>query len=429
MAATPYFCVVRRLSTGRLSTPERDHPYFSVRFLCIIKEPPQKSLPMKKDTKRTVLATAQLVGAIIGVGVFGVPYALSKIGPVLGLAYFALLGAIQLLQHLFFAEAAIACPEKLRLPGLAERYIGPGAKHIAAVATIFGYWAGLLAYMVVGGTFLHILLSPFLGGQPFVYQVAWSLGGALLVYFGLDIVSRVDFFATVGLLVAMIALIAIGVPHVQPVHFFNTAITDLVLPYGVILFSLSGLPAILEMEDILKGRHTHYRFAITVGTLLAIVLTAAFGYVVWGVTGAGVTQDAVIGLRGVLGDRISVLAAAFGFLAVSTSFFATAINLQSTIQYDYKKSRFTAWLLTGGVPFVIFLWGAKNFVSIISFSGAVFGGVTAVLVAMLYIAVTKKKLLKGNALGVPLGFAYLSIAILSTGAAYEIWTSAARLMK
>ncbi len=384
---------------------------------------------MLKDTKRTIVATAQLIGAIIGVGVFGVPYALSKIGPVLGLVYFVVLGGIQLLQHLFFAEAAIACPTKLRLAGLAERYIGRGAKHIAATSTIFGYWAALLAYIVVGGMFLHVLLSPFIGGHVFTYQVAWALVGGLIVYFGLDIVSRVGFIATTGLVLTMLALIGIGVPNIWPDSFLHGTITDFVLPYGVILFSLSGLPAILEMEDILKGKHKHYRLAVIIGSVVATVLTAAFGYVVWGVTGGAITQDAVAGLRFFLGDQVATLAAAFGFLAVSTSFFATAINLQSTIQYDYNTKKFAAWVLTIGMPFGFFLSGAQNFISIIGFSGAVFGGITAVLVAVLYIEVTKKKLLKEHALGVPLSFAYLSILILSTGAVYEIWTSASHLLK
>ncbi len=384
---------------------------------------------MTKDWKRFTIATAQLIGSIIGVGVFGVPYALTKIGPALGVLYFVVLGGIQLLQHLFYAEAAIACPDKLRLAGLAERYIGRRAKHVAAISTIFGYWASLLAYMIVGGTFLHILFSPFFGGQPFVYQVVWSVVGAGVIFFGLDIVSRIDFVATVGLLGAMCVLIAIGVPHMQLASFATTGVPDYILPYGVILFSLGGLPAILEMEDILKGRHRHYRLAVIAGTLISTVLTFTFGYVLWGVVGTAATHDAVAGLTSALGPRITSLTAVFGFLAISTSFFSTAINLQSTIQYDYKFRRITAWLLTAGVPFAIFLWGAKNFISIISFSGAVFGGASAILVAMLYIAVTKRRLVKEKPLGVPVWTAYLSMLLLSVGALYEIGTSAAKMLR
>lgn len=383
---------------------------------------------MTRDTKRFFFATAQLIGTIIGVGVFGVPYALSKIGVLGGLAYFVVLGGIQLLQHLFYAEAAIACPEKLRLAGLTERYLGKKAKLIAAVSMTFGYWASILAYMIVGGTFLHVLMSPLLGGQVFAYQVAWMLAAAAVVYFGLDIVTRIGFFTTSGLIVAMLSIIAIGIPRARPAAFAVAGGYDFILPYGVILFSLGGLPAILEMEDVLKGKHARYRTAIVVGTVAAAVLTAAFGFVIWGVTGPATTPDGIAGLRRSLGGGIAVLAAIFGLLAVTTACFSVSINLQNSIQYDFKVRHPVAWLATFGVPFGVFLWGAKNFVSIISFSGAVFGGITAVFVALLYIAVTKKKLLKGNALGAPLAYAYLSIAILTFGAAYEIVSSLKKLL-
>lgn len=374
---------------------------------------------MHSDTKRVILSITTLIGTVIGVGIFGVPYALSKAGLGIAIAYFVALGAIQLLQHLFYAEAAIATPGKLRLVGLTEKYLGPRAKHVAAVSTVLGFWGGMLAYMIVGGTFLHTLLSPYLGGDVFAYQAGWALVGAGAIFFGLGVISKIDFAATVGLVVALLMIFFASLPHVRAANLPAAFGSDLFLPYGVILFSLSGLPAITEMEDILKGRHKMYRFAIVIGTLMAAALTAVFGFVVWGVTGAATTQDAVSGLAAVLGPGISTLAVVFGFLAVATSFFATAINLQSTFEYDYKRSRFTAWVLTGAPPFLLLLAGTKDFVGIVSFSGAVFGGITAVLVALLYIAITKRGLVKEKPLGAPLWLAYVSIAILSVGAVYE----------
>lgn len=384
---------------------------------------------MNDDRKRFALATAQLIGTIIGVGVFGVPYALSKVGVFWGVAYFAILGGIQLLQHLFYAEAAIACPDKLRLPGLAGRYIGGWAKQLAGVSMTLGFWASILAYMIVGGTFLHVLLSPFLGGEVFTYQVVWALGIAGIVYGGLHVVSKIGFVTTTGVAASMLMIIVYGLPRVHAAAFVPPTVPDYVLPYGVILFSLGGLPAILEMEDVLKGKHAYYRIAIVAGTVIATVLTAAFGFVIWGVTGPSTTQDAVAGLRAALGNGISTLTAVFGFLAVTTACLAVATNLRNTIRYDYKVSKPLAWLLTFGVPFGFFLWGAKSFVSIISFSGAVFGGISAILVSLLYVAVTKQRLVKDRPLGIPPALAYVSIVVLTFGAGYKVVTTAVSLLK
>jgi membrane associated rhomboid family serine protease len=148
----------------------------------------------------------------------------------------------------------------------------------------------------------------------------------------------------------------------------------------------------------------------------------AFGYVVWGVTGSATTEDAVAGLRIALGGNITTLTAVFGFLAVATSYFAFALNLQSTFRYDYRLHKVPAWLLSVGIPIGIFYAGAQSFISIVSFSGAVFGGITAIIVALLYIAVTRRKLVKEKPLKLPLSLAYVSIVVLGLGALYEMWT-------
>lgn len=382
---------------------------------------------MSQENRRFAIAALSLTGTIIGVGIFGVPYALSKSGAAIGLAYFLLLGGIQLLQHLFYAEAAIATEEPLRLAGLVGKYLGKGSRRIAALSLVCGYWGGMLAYMLVGGSFLHTLLNPWFGGGLFAYQVGWALAGAALVYFGLELIAKIDTAASVGLIVALLAILVAGLRSFDAANIVWAPGSDLFLPYGVILFSLSGLPAVLEMEDILKGEHAKYRAAVVWGTLAAVLLTAGFGYLVWGVTGTATTQDDAGALRAALGPAIGVIIAVFGFLAVATSFFATAINLQNMFEHDYGTGHFRAWFLTGSVPLAALFLGAKDFVPVVSFTGAVFGGITAVLVARLYVAVAQGGSVKEKRLNAPLWLAYASMIILAVGAAYQVLDTATRL--
>jgi amino acid permease len=369
------------------------------------------------------LATVTLIGTIIGVGIFGVPYAISQVGVVLALVYLVILGGIQLLQSLFMAEAAMAHKGKIRIIGLAGRYIGPRARHVAAIATVLGFWGGLIAYIVVGGTFLHFIFSPIFGGTPILYQIGWGLAGGAVVYFGMHLVEKVNFISSVALGITMLLLIALAVRFVDIGNLPAFASGDLFLPYGVILFALGGVSAVSEMEDMMEGRHRGFRKAIVVGSLIATVLTALFAFAIYGATGASTTQDAVFGLKAVMGNGITLFAAAFGFLAVATSYFIIALGLKSSFEYDYKMHRLPAWAMSCLVPLALVLIGVSNFISIIGFTGAVFGGITAVIVAWLYIEVTKKKLLGNRALGIPLYWAYISIVVLLLGAAYEVISS------
>jgi len=385
---------------------------------------------MTKETKEYWLAAASLTGTIIGVGIFGVPYAISMVGVLPALVFFFVLGGIQLLQHLYLTEVAMICPDKLRFPGLLGRYVGPRARKIGGVANIFGLWIGMVAYVIVGGEFLGVLLRPFLGGSTYQYQLVWGVLGAVLVYFSLKSISRLGMLTISALIFAFLLIFIRAVPSMSLANLAPVDLKDMFLPYGVFLFSLSGYPAILEMEDILEGKHKRYRSAVVLGTLVGAFLTLAFGLVVYGVTGPATTEDAVTGLQRVLGGNIAVLAALLGFLAIANCFLRIGVNLRHTFQYDYRMRRLGAWALTVAVPFAIFLAGSKSFVSMISFSGAVFGGITAILLAVLYIMVVKHHLKPDQPpLKVPLWVAYASIVLLGAGAAYEVAESFVKLLR
>ncbi|MDD5251966.1 MAG: aromatic amino acid transport family protein [Patescibacteria group bacterium] len=379
---------------------------------------------MKRETKEFWVATASLVGTMIGVGIFGVPYAMSRVGVGLALAYFVVLGGIQLLQHLFLAEAAMAVEEKQRLPGLVGRFLGSKARLLTGVTNIFGLWASLMAYVIVGGGFLFVIFGPYLGGDALTYQLVWAGFFAFVVFMKPEFVTRTAFVGTTALIIALVAVFVSAAPDIRLINLPWVNLQDAFLPYGVILFALSALPAIPQMEDTLRGRHEHYRQAIVTGTVIGVLLTAAFGLCVYGVTGMATTPDTVTGLQARLGDGIASLAAAVGFIAVMNCSFNIGNNIRTTFQFDYGRGRVSSWLLTVGVPIGLILVSDSSFVSVIGFSGAVFGGVTSVVVALLYLAVARRKILP-KPLGMPPAVAYVVIAVLATGAVYEVYRTLA----
>jgi amino acid permease len=391
-----------------------------------------KAMPVSR--KRFILAVMALIGTIIGAGIFAVPYAMSTVGIGVTLAYFVVLTAIQVLQSLYFAEAVIACDENLRFPGLVKRYVGNGARHLATMSTVLGFWGALVAYIMLGGLFLHTLLSPVFGGTFMAYRLTWAVLAGFVVILGIEFVSRIEFVSTTLLFFAMTLIAFLAIPHAG---FSNVAVfvpnSDLFLPYGVILFSLGGFAAIPEMEDILKNDHTQYRKAILIGQIIASALTFCFGLIVYGVTGAATSPDAVSGLESAVGTTITAFMAAFGFLAVASPFLIVGTNLRSTFEYDFRISRSKAFLLAVGVPLAFILLGIGDFVGVIGFMGAVFGGIGATVVVLLYLAVRKQHQIEGHAirahhetdrpLALPTWMAYVTMGVLVFGAAYSVYTS------
>ena len=108
-----------------------------------------------------LLGFATLVGTIIGAGIFGLPYAISQSGILLGILYFLLLGGVVMLLHLFFGEFSLRTKAKHRLIGYAEIYLGAWGRRFAVFAIMFSNVGALLAYILIGGLFLHTALAPW----------------------------------------------------------------------------------------------------------------------------------------------------------------------------------------------------------------------------------------------------------------------------
>jgi amino acid permease len=338
------------------------------------------------------------------------------------------LTGIQLFQHLFYAEAAIATDDQVRLVGLTEKFVGKKYRPIASVALLLGSWSSLIAYVLVGGDFLQALFGGLLGGPLIAYQAAWAALGSFMLFFGLALVSRLGFIGTIGKVAAMLVILGLCAFRVKTGNY-SLQVTDPLLPYGVIMFSLSGAAIVPEIEELVGGDRRQYRRAIVIGTLVSAVLTMLFGFMVYGVTGAATTTDAVSGLKAVLGGSLPVVAAAFGFLAVATSFLSIGIDLKDTIIYDFKLRPVLAWFLTMAVPVGFLIIGARNFLPIISFSGAVFGGTIAMLIAGMFLRLSKQKTLGEDALRVPRWVAYVVMAVLASGIILELTTSAWTLIE
>ena len=349
---------------------------------------------MKQAVRDELLAGLTLMGAIVGVGIFGIPFVLARAGVLLGLGYFALLGAVILIVHLFYAEVAIAAKERLRIVGLTRKFLGERWRHLALAAEIFGLYGGQVAYIIIGGEFLRTVLAPMLGGTDLFYQTAFFIALATATAVRLRLVASIEATLTGGLVLALLALLAFGIPEVRVENLITINWKDAILPYGVILFSIAGTAVIPELEDIFHGSVFRYRRAVVWGTLIPVVLTALFGTVIVGVSGAATTEQALAGLEPILGRGFVLLGVVFGLLAVATSFLIFAVNLKATFQYDYKMRPLASWALATIPPYVVFLLGARNFIRVIGFSGSVFGGIMGILVVALFLRVRAARLVK-----------------------------------
>jgi len=368
-----------------------------------------------------IRATATMIGFIIGVGMFGVPYAISRSGFIIGLLYFIGLGLIMLILHFFYTDIVLNTKEKHRYIGYARHYLGKSGRRIAYFTALFGITGGLIAYIIVGGEFMYALLAPYVGGTVFQYQIIFFALLALANLVGLRLISTIEIGMTVFLLAVMAIIFIHGIPQVELPNLMTLNHRDIFLPYGVILFAIAGLNAIPEIRDILQGYPRQMRKVVTISSLLPLSLIAVFAFVVVGVTGSATSEEAIIGLAGAWGDWMIYVGALFGFLAISTSALVSLTNLKESLMYDIKIDHYISWFAVTMVPLIIFLAGAQDFIGVIGFTGAIFGGANGILLTMMYMKLRKMKKPRQNVLKWPFFVPYVVIAVFVLGIVYEVY--------
>lgn len=332
-------------------------------------------------------AVAILVGSIIGAGILGIPYAAAKTGWIIVVIYLVCLGFLLMGLNLMLGEIVARTKKPLQIPGLAAKYLGGRGKTIVSFITLFGAYGALLAFIIGTGQTLQALL----GGIAGQWSIVFWLFASLIVFFGLRLVQRLDLLFTLTIFVFLIALVFLSAPQMSlPNIFSNIGWQYLFLPYGVILFALQGINAIPQTEAILPTQQKRLKLAIIIGSLLPVAVYLVFFTIVLGVTGSETTAVANVGLGQRLGPAVMLIANLFALFTMGTCFVNTAIAIRKQFEWDYGMRPLLAWFLTVYVPLVVFVLGARDFIKTIDFLGAIFGGLNAIVIVLIYWQAKKK---------------------------------------
>ncbi len=371
---------------------------------------------MERKSSKLFSAITVLVGGVIGVGIFGVPFVFAKAGFLVGALFLIGLTVLVLAINLAYGEVILRTGQPHQLVGYAGIYLGNLAKRITFFSFVLGIYSALLAYIVVAGEFLTNLFSLKFYLSPGFWGVIFFAVGALMIAKGIKTVARIDFW--VGL-VYLLAIAAIGLWGFPKINFSNFTFFNKefwFLPYGVIFFALTGMSSVVLQREILEGEEFLLKKAIWWGTIIPAVIYLVLAFIVVGISGEATSTEAVAGLIPFLGQKIITLGSLFGLLAISTSFINLGRILQESFQFDWRVSKFWAWWLALFPPFLIFLLGVRNFINIIGLAGALALGLQSIIFILIYSRV--KKLghrIPEYTLNLPKWFWYLAMAIFSIG--------------
>lgn len=365
---------------------------------------------------------ATLVGTIIGVGIFGLPYAASRAGFFTQLIYLGFFSCIFALLHLMYGEIMLRTHERYRLPGYVGAYMGERSKRIVQGVTIVSLAGGMLAYVLVGGSFLRMLTGGIAGSLGTYHIIFWGIM-SVVVALGLTMIKRAEIIMLVFMVAIIALLFAFSLPHLAFENFMKSDLREFFFPYGISMFALSGAVAIPAVRDMLYGSESKMKRTIIAGTLIPAVLYAIFVFSVFGVAGSMTSDDAFSGLQGLFGAPIELLGAAFGILAVATSYIVFGLYLRDTLWYDFKVPRKAAVAFALFIPLVLLLLRPDSYIAIIGFIGAVCGGAESIFIVAAFMRARVKGERKPEyAVAIPAVLLYGLIIFFALGIGYTIYS-------
>lgn len=367
-------------------------------------------------------AIGMMVGGVVGVGVFGLPYAFAQSGFSIAFLELLIIASLMLIVQFMHAELALQTEGTHRLAGFVEIYLGKKWGMLSILAICASVWGALLAYMIIGGKFLFLILSPIFGGTVTVYSYIVAIIAAYLIYRGLQFASKIEVFVIFALLFLFLFIIVLSIPSIRLDNLVGIDPTKWFLPYGIILFALSSTGIVSEMKDVL-GLQAKKQLgkAIFAGMVIVVLLYTFFAFSVLGVTGIHTTQVVFDGLIPVFGNSFKYIASILGAITVLSIFMMLGIQLQNTLKFDFRFPRVGAWLLTISFPVLLFSFGVKEFVDLVGFVGAVFGGFLGILIVLCYMKLKREPLCREHhCLNLPDGFSWLAILLFVGGIIFTL---------
>lgn len=338
-----------------------------------------------------IFALSTLLGTIIGVGIFGLPYTTGQTGLFIIILYFIALSIIIYLINLIYGEIAHVTHNNHRLAGYVDLALGNKAKHFTFVVSLISFAITLLAYLIVGGNFLFHLLSPTFGGAELWYVLIFFLAGSILIFIDAKAIASIETVMLFVLILMIGILFVAGLPHISVSNLTTVNTGNGLLPYGIVMFSLWGVNIVPEILAMLKNNSKTLKSVIGLAIFISTACYLIFIISVLGVAGSNTTTDAISGLAPYLSNRILNFGYVFGILTTFTSFIALGLAMKNGFIYDYQLSKNTSSFLSCVLPLIFFFFGFKNFLHLMEIVGGVFLGIQGILIFLVYKKLKERK--------------------------------------
>lgn len=291
--------------------------------------------------KRHVLSAMFLVGGTcIGGGMLALPVATGLSGFVPSIVMMLICWLGMTATALLLLEVSLWMEEGAHVITMTSRILGPIGRWISWCLYLYICYASVVAYTAAGSSLMTdaaklafgISISKEMAALIFIVVFG------VIVDLGTQVVGRINAILFVGMIVAYLALVGIGLSEVKPSLLLHQKWETSLLAIPLLLTSFSFQTMVPSLTPYLKRNAKYLRIAIIGGTTIALVV-----YVIWQWLMLGIVP--VHGERGlaaaliagepatqflrehVQGEWMARIAEFFAFFAIVTSFLGIALGL------------------------------------------------------------------------------------------------------
>lgn len=316
---------------------------------------------------RSLVAAGILAGTIIGAGMFSLPYLARLVGIMPAIGYLVGFALVYWVIYRMYAALLEVRGEDRQFVALAESYLPHRV----------GFWVGrgiflelilvLAVYLILAPSFISFL-APGLG---LIGAILFWVFGSVAIFAKLRWLGWAEIAGVVAIIAIACAVYFVksgGIPSGSSSGIPPLAV--LLLPFGPLLFSFAGRPAIHEVVSLRREMPRPFRLGpvFLLGTFVPVVVYVVF---ILGVLQLNpmVGPDAVAGLLGHAPSWLLVALGVLGLLALWTSYAVIGANVKEIMVRDLKVRHGVAAAIAVLAPLALYLAGVRDFLEAVSFSG------------------------------------------------------------
>ncbi|MEK7464374.1 MAG: aromatic amino acid transport family protein [Patescibacteria group bacterium] len=332
---------------------------------------------------KNLSATGILSGTIIGAGIFSLPYVFSQVGLLYGLFYLIGFALVYFVIHSMYAELLLKEPGQHQFFYLAKKYLPSHIARIASFSILAELVLVLVAYLILAGVFMELALG--LGGTSGVL-IFWIIG-SVFIFTKLRWLGWIDFLDTIGILVIIAVISFAGFDkQAQNISIVkDLSLPLLFLPFGPMLFSLSGRPGIAKVvEEYNTGTKKNpdsLKKVIWAGTFIPAVLYFLFAFSVLRLS-PNVSSEALSGLN--VAPSLLALMGAVGIITIWTSYFMIGVNVKDILRLDVGWTSWWSGVAAVFFPIALYFLGVRDFLGVVGFVGGILLALEGIFVVAMW---------------------------------------------